>query len=104
MKKRTASNRDQVRAWIETTPHNEVLMINTRNPDEVDKEGHPVFTHVVLRSHFEQLRIPVEIWRTCYTRVGGNFDTRIYRWDFATEMESKELWGEARRYHPFDSV
>lgn len=82
MKKRTAKTLDQVRAWIEATPHH----IGDWS------EG----THCLLKGHHEQLRVPIDIWNRCHVIPGGRLDARMFRWDFNTEKEWLFLPAEER--------
>jgi hypothetical protein len=83
MKKRTAETVDQVRVWIETTPHHIVdTEFNTPN-------GCGDATHIVLRGPHNQLRIPIDVWKDCKVITPGDkFDTRVYRWCHESEFDN----------------
>ena len=97
MKKRTAKTVDQVRAWIESTPHHIAESVGGKGwiplPDHPNGGVWDAPTHLVLRGYHDQLRIPVDIVKQCHMNPAGDpFDTRMYRWDF--EKEKKVLFGE----------
>ena len=86
--KRTAKTVDQVRAWMESTQHHIAEVIG--GSYEQGREKPP--THLVLKGHHDQLRIPVAILEHCYYKASDSFDNRMYRWDF--EKEKAILFGE----------
>jgi hypothetical protein len=71
MKQTTAKSVEQVRDWIESTPHHE-----GRKVPEME-----------LRNHHEIFRIPTAIWSACSTKSGDQFDNRMFRWDFDNDSQ-----------------
>ncbi len=65
MKQLTARNAQQVYDWVENQPHHKARVTGA---------------HLILESRTHRLRIPHDLPDVAL-RPGGEFDTRMYRWD-----------------------
>lgn len=71
MKQTTAKTPEEVRDWVETTPHHKGWRDGVGCPDY----------YLVLEGHDQRLRIPADVLEKCKLRPGDEFDRRMYRWD-----------------------
>lgn len=74
VKQITAKNIREVMWWVETTPHHKA--------DSSD----PKF--FIISGPTNILRIPTAICKQCFLKPGGDFDSRMYRWDHEAERDA----------------
>ena len=87
---------EEVREYIEKTPHHTARAEYRKG----EREGIDPPSAMLLSGYGKIVRIPSEVWKECPIRPGGEFDTRMYRWDDGTpaEQTSQEPAADGRRY------
>lgn len=81
--KGTLRTPEEVREYIEKTPHHSARAEYRKG----DREGVDPASSIILSGYGRMVRIPSEVWKKCSIRPGGEFDTRMYRWDDGTSAQ-----------------